>query len=68
MMDKDDERRARRLMREQDGYVHNFPVRQSFTAVLYLPKDLTLAEAARLGALLRTLAVDYTPVQPGGEE
>lgn len=38
-----------------------FPLRDGFTANLQLPRDLTTAEAERMGAFLRTLAVDFKP-------
>jgi hypothetical protein len=38
-----------------------YPLREGFTASLQLPRDLTTSEAERLGAFLRTLAIDFEP-------
>lgn len=38
-----------------------FPLRPDFVAQLVVPRDLTTAEAKRLGAFLLTLASDYEP-------
>jgi len=42
--------------------VYPYPLRPEVTVLISnLPRDLTLAEARRLGAFLQTLAVDYSP-------
>lgn len=36
---------------------HIYPLRPDFTVTLELPRDLTTAEAERLGAMLKTLPI-----------
>lgn len=38
-----------------------YPLRADFLASIQLPRDLKLEEAERLGAFIRTLAIDYKP-------
>lgn len=38
-----------------------FPLRDGSTARLILPRDMTVAEARRIHAFMKTLAVDYEP-------
>lgn len=39
----------------------SFPLRADFLAHVQVPRDLTSAEAGRLGAFIRTLALDFEP-------
>lgn len=48
--------RAQQWMRSW-GHAYPFPLRPDFIATVTVPYDLTLAEAERLGAFIRTLAV-----------
>ncbi|MGH8736412.1 MAG: hypothetical protein ACREVC_03520, partial [Burkholderiales bacterium] len=41
--------------------VMQYPLRENFAAQVVLPRNLTLDEARRLCAFIRTLAADFTP-------
>jgi len=40
-----------------------FPLRDHFTATLWLPRDLTAGEVRRITTMLETLVVDHEPVE-----
>jgi hypothetical protein len=42
-----------------------FPIRSNFLAQVVVPRDLTVAEARRIGAFLETVAVDFTVTGAG---
>lgn len=42
-----------------------FPIRSDFLAQVVIPRDLTVAEARRIGAFLETVAVDFTVTGAG---
>ena len=39
----------------------DYPLRSDLLAQVVVPRDLTVAEAERMGAFLLTLAVDFRP-------